>query len=737
MGNTSSIPEDSQKYAKRGEENSQEGKESFLPSTLTGFSNTHVHDGPNLAPIDSEPKVTVHRPGHLYSHSINLPTGAASSSNDDAPSYRRVLSQTNWDSSASQGPVLRGIPYMRGPSSDASYAHSEGSQRDSSTQASESSHLGSTSDSDAGSGDEDGRGVRKQLREQLREQLLNPRSERPIPTTGFKPIHGGGRVDPIKHRMLSTSLPNPASMPQETSSDSPVPIINTDTSYKEVESDIKTPTMPQKNQDQPSTPIVRQGSATAPQDATPVPPQRENFLSRTHMAHRASLIIDDDFVNLIEQRNESNSDDTQASDTEAPESKTNRDTSADAGNKRRLRTLPSYLRIPTSIPRAFAAPAQVPSNAEAQRPLSSPGVPTTTLDIINMPMYGETTIGSSDVTAAAPTSDPSANRPKLNRAQTVPSLTASPDVSLEKESKFTSTHDAHVTPTAEKVGRDDTQALVAKDYTPAQSATSEPLTAVNLMWRGKGRKVYVTGTFADEWRSKVALRQLRPNTPFLCTLYLPPGTHRLKFIVDDRWRISNELNTASDGEGTLVNYVEIPNPQERFSSVEPFPTSTRKDSELRPADDPRFADPAWASAMDDLRKQQRSVLEQRTGEWDELADDMPGADVAHWTSEVPVSVEVAQETEEALHEHQLEANAAGILPVPPQLPRQLEKVILNSSPAHAINNINTNAAVVDDNSVLPAPNHAVLHHLAASSIKNGVLAIGTVTRYKRKVRIVH
>ncbi|WFD45120.1 hypothetical protein MPSI1_003797 [Malassezia psittaci] len=737
MGNTTSIPENSQKYAKKGKEYPEEDNESFLPSTLTGFSNTHIHDGPNLAPIDTEPKVTVHRPGHLYSHSINLPTGAVSSYNDDTPSYRRVSSQTNWDPSGSQGPVLRGIPYMRGPSSDASYAHSEGSQRDSSTQASESSHLGSLSDSDPGSGDEDGRGVRKQLREQLREQLLNPRSERQSITTVSKPIPASGYGDPMKHRILSTSLPNPATMPQEASSDSPVPIIKTDTSYKEVESDMKTPTMPQKNDEQASTPIVRHGFAAANQDATPVPPQRETFLSRTHMAHRASLIIDDDFANLLEQRTEPNFDDTQASDTEAPESKTNSDSSAETGNKRRLRTLPSYLRIPTSIPRAFAAPSQAPSNAEAQRPLSSPGVPTTTLDIINMPMYGETTIESSDVTAAAPTSDPSANRPKLNRAQTVPSFMASPPVSLEKEPKSSSTDDSDATHDDKEVGRDDTHALVAKEHTPTPSATSEPLTAVNLMWRGKGRKVYVTGTFADEWRSKVALRQLRPNTPFLCTLYLPPGTHRLKFIVDDRWRISNELNTASDGEGTLINYVEIPNLQERFSSVKPISTSTRKDTELRPADDPRFADPAWASAMDDLRKQQRSVLEQRSAEWDELAEDLPGADVAHWTSEVPVSVEVAQETEEALHEHQLEANAAGILPVPPQLPRQLEKVILNSSPAHAINNINTNAAVVDDNSVLPAPNHAVLHHLAASSIKNGVLAIGTVTRYKRKVRIVY
>jgi hypothetical protein len=43
-------------------------------------------------------------------------------------------------------------------------------------------------------------------------------------------------------------------------------------------------------------------------------------------------------------------------------------------------------------------------------------------------------------------------------------------------------------------------------------------------------------------------------------------------------------------------------------------------------------------------------------------------------------------------------------------------------------------ATPDDNSILPIPNHVVLNHLTASAIRNGVLAVGTTTRYKRKVR---
>lgn len=39
----------------------------------------------------------------------------------------------------------------------------------------------------------------------------------------------------------------------------------------------------------------------------------------------------------------------------------------------------------------------------------------------------------------------------------------------------------------------------------------------------------------------------------------------------------------------------------------------------------------------------------------------------------------------------------------------------------------------DDASVLPVPSHVVLHHLCTSAIKNGVLAVGNTTRYKKKV----
>jgi hypothetical protein len=43
-------------------------------------------------------------------------------------------------------------------------------------------------------------------------------------------------------------------------------------------------------------------------------------------------------------------------------------------------------------------------------------------------------------------------------------------------------------------------------------------------------------------------------------------------------------------------------------------------------------------------------------------------------------------------------------------------------------------ANADDSSVLPVPNHVVLHHLGTSAIRNGVLAVSDTTRYNKKVR---
>lgn len=108
-----------------------------------------------------------------------------------------------------------------------------------------------------------------------------------------------------------------------------------------------------------------------------------------------------------------------------------------------------------------------------------------------------------------------------------------------------------------------------------------------------------------------------------------------------------------------------------------------------------------------------------------------------WTQEIPAAVIKAQQAEEAYRDA-CEASPSNApppppsLPAPPLLPRQLSTVLLNASPANPAIAQATGGAV-DDLSLLPAPpNSAILHHLTASAIKNGCVAVGTTIRFKKK-----
>jgi hypothetical protein len=47
------------------------------------------------------------------------------------------------------------------------------------------------------------------------------------------------------------------------------------------------------------------------------------------------------------------------------------------------------------------------------------------------------------------------------------------------------------------------------------------------------------------------------NDDFTTIIEMPSGTHHLKFIVDDEWKCSEDLPTASDMDGNLINYLQV------------------------------------------------------------------------------------------------------------------------------------------------------------------------------------
>ncbi|KAF0492722.1 AMPKBI-domain-containing protein [Gigaspora margarita] len=202
-----------------------------------------------------------------------------------------------------------------------------------------------------------------------------------------------------------------------------------------------------------------------------------------------------------------------------------------------------------------------------------------------------------------------------------------------------------------------------------------------ITWSQGGNNVYVTGTF-NEWKRNIRL--CKSSKDFTTVLNLPPGTHKLKFIVDDEWKCSNELSTATDPDGNLVNYLEVF--EEEGDSM---------DQNGMNADDLLSSTPPG-----------------------EYTDEIPGYLLAYAHSRNIIENNISSSTSKR---DSIETRGSMTGEQPPTLPPHLGKVLLNSS-----------AVSKEDNSVLPVPNHVVLNHLYACSIRDGVMAVAATARYRKK-----
>ena len=269
----------------------------------------------------------------------------------------------------------------------------------------------------------------------------------------------------------------------------------------------------------------------------------------------------------------------------------------------------------------------------------------------------------------------------------------------------------------------------------------------------------------------------RSDNVWFAWVNLPPGTHHIRYIVDDQVRISDDLPTAVDDQGSLANYVAIPySPHASPNSygAQHAPTAQRHNS-------------FWSEASSSAAFPEK------------------------WTNKLPPELLAAAREEEvylASLSNSLHTQPAPLIPPAPVLPRHLDKLILNTrvatdrdthrerrrkttksrppvlqsgsdSGTHSPTNSSQEAIIpvttasgtdvsatakqthphamrpttlkfsnsagstlskkldaarlTDDASVLPVPNHVVLHHLSTSAIKNGVLAVADTVRYKKKV----
>lgn len=90
----------------------------------------------------------------------------------------------------------------------------------------------------------------------------------------------------------------------------------------------------------------------------------------------------------------------------------------------------------------------------------------------------------------------------------------------------------------------------------------ERLIPTTIVWKSGGNDVFLAGTFHRlEWRARERMYFDPSTSTHVATINIPPGTYRIKFIVDDAWRCSPDLPTAADDKtGNLVNYIDVEDP---------------------------------------------------------------------------------------------------------------------------------------------------------------------------------
>jgi len=201
---------------------------------------------------------------------------------------------------------------------------------------------------------------------------------------------------------------------------------------------------------------------------------------------------------------------------------------------------------------------------------------------------------------------------------------------------------------------------------------------VVIKWHGaQAKRVTIAGSW-DGWKKSIPL--VKSNEDFSTIIDLPEGRHELKFKVDDSWVCDETLSKTDNDRGTQNNVIIVDKADFHvFDALDRDAQSAEATEALKAKEKPRDR---HTSDTESATKNPR---------------DIP------FTQDVPARADF-----ERAHN-------------PPVLPPHLLQVILNKD-----------TPVQCDPNVLPEPNHVMLNHLYALSIKDGVMVLSATHRYKKK-----
>ncbi|CAI4221542.1 unnamed protein product [Auanema sp. JU1783] len=197
-----------------------------------------------------------------------------------------------------------------------------------------------------------------------------------------------------------------------------------------------------------------------------------------------------------------------------------------------------------------------------------------------------------------------------------------------------------------------------------------PFTATN-----QPNRVYISGSW-DNWKQRIPL--VKSTNDFSTILELVPGQHEYKFMVDSKWVIDDQSPKLNNGLGGENNCIIV----------------DEADFEVFIALDKDLASSSAGEAM-------RGVSSQQT------THDTPNEKELEKHRTFSQDIPDKKEFERAHN--------------PPVLPPHLLQVILNKD-----------TPMTCDPNVLPEPNHVMLNHLYALSIKDGVMVLSATHRYRKK-----
>nr|CAH8831520.1 unnamed protein product [Trichobilharzia regenti] len=221
---------------------------------------------------------------------------------------------------------------------------------------------------------------------------------------------------------------------------------------------------------------------------------------------------------------------------------------------------------------------------------------------------------------------------------------------------------------------------------PAKKVDELKLPTV-FRWNGGGKEIYISGTF-NNWKKKIPM--VKRNSGVYVIVDCQPGTHQYKYYIDGAWYHDPTKPTVDNEYGTKNNVVCV------------------NESDF---------DVLHALEQDQACSRKRSDSSDST-EVDSLGHSPPGEYGRFMPASLGELQHRARTRETGYHSI---TPGVGTLAQPPLLPPHLLQGILN---------MDTNLHC--DPNLLPQPNHVIVNHLYALSIKDGVIVLSVITRFRQK-----